>query len=142
MLLGFKKRFKEPILFYSKVFTIRKRRKKQPKIGETIHMYTALRTKHCELISNKEKLKSIQNVRITIDKHPIEFRTGTGVGYNIRVIVDGRSLFGQELEEFYTFDGFKNYQDWAEYWLTDEKGKKKSRTGALMQLFHWTDLKY
>lgn len=139
MLLGFKKRFKEPIQLGTKVFTLRKRRKVRPKIGETIHMYSALRTKHTELISNKEKLISIQNVRIAIQKREFidnldEFRIG--------IYVDRRKLSRDEIEQFAQFDGFNSVSEWAEYWLTDEKGKLKERTGALMEMYHWTDLKY
>jgi hypothetical protein len=138
MLLGFKKRFADPIKIGTKVFTIRKRRKVRPKVGETIHMYSGLRTKHTELISNKEKLQSIQTVRILIkrwqepDNGPWE--------YEISVFVDRKYV--KDIQSFARFDGFKNMFEWADYWLTDEKGKKKNRTGALMEIYHWTDLKY
>ena len=36
MLLGFKPRFKEPIQIGTKVFTLRGKRKNEPKIGETL----------------------------------------------------------------------------------------------------------
>jgi hypothetical protein len=139
MLLGFKKRFKDPILIGTKVFTMRKRRKVRPKIGETIHMYTALRTKYAELITNKEKLMSIQNVRVMIKA---KWLAKDLVNYSVRIVVDHRILSKEEILQFVCFDGFKDAQDFCQYWLTDEKGKRKDRVGALMEMYHWTDLKY
>lgn len=135
MLIGFKKRFKEPILIGTKVFTLRRQPKRIPKVGETLYMYTALRTKFTELITNKEKLMSMQKVRITIKRKNL-------VSYDIGIWVDRRKLTEPEVNQFVCFDGFVNRIDFAEFWLTDEKGKPKNRTGALMVMFHWTDLKY
>lgn len=134
MLLGFKKRFKEPILIGTKVHTIRKRRKIQPNIGETIHMYSGLRTKYSEFICNNEKLLGKQNIRIIIYKNDNDTI--------VKIWVDRSELNMKQKEQLALFDGFTSLMDFADYWLTDEKGKKKNRTGALMQLFHWTDLKY
>ena len=138
MLLSFKKRFIAPIQLGIKVFTLRKRRKIRPKIGETIHMYSGLRTKNTQFISNKDSLRSIQNVRLTISSVCIHERTF----FKIKIFVDRRKLSRDEICEFVKFDGFTDISDFCNYWLTDEKGKKKSRTGALMELYHWTDLKY
>jgi len=140
MLLGFKKQFIEPIQIGTKVFTLRKRRKVRPKIGETIHMYSGLRTKNTTFIGNKEKLVSIQNVRILIkvDHHDPYGDTH----YIVRIFVDRRRLRFGEIIDFIRFDGFKDVAEFIKYWLTDEKGKRKTRTGALMELYHWTDLKY
>lgn len=135
MLLGFKKRFRDPILIGTKVFTMRTRRKKMPKIGEQLHMYTGLRTKHTEVITKKEKLFAMQNVRLTI-------KLQYNVLFDIRIWVDRRELSQQEIDQFVVFDGFRDRRDFAEYWLTDEKGKPKKRTGAMLVMFHWTDLKY
>lgn len=147
MLLGYKKRFVEPILIGTKVFTLRARRKVQPKIGEKIHMYTGLRSANCELITNKEKLIGIQNARVlvwVVGSHKNDFKSSNGnyyVGdhFFIRIIIDGRELSVKEIGEFVEFDGFIDTSDFARYWL---QGKLKKRTGATMQLFHWTDLKY
>jgi hypothetical protein len=135
MLLGFKKRFVDPILIGTKVFSLRKRRKVRPKIGEAMHMYTALRTKYCQLITNKEKLMSIQDARVTI-------RRKNTAGYDIRIWIDRRRLSELEISQFVIYDGFTDRKDFAEYWLTDERGKKKNRTGALLEQYHWTDLTY
>jgi hypothetical protein len=134
MLLGFKKQFEKPIQIGTKVFTLRKRRKVRPKIGEQLHMYTGLRTKRCELISNKDKLISIQNVRLMITN--INPTTGAR-GTFVEIFVDRRRLTVPEVEQFVKYDGFRSVREWADYWL-----EGKDRTGALMELYHWTDLKY
>lgn len=130
MLLGFYKQFVQPIEIGTKVFTIRKRRKIRPKIGETLYMYTGGYNATRTLISNKEKLLGIQNVRILIKI------TNKEILY-IRIYVDRRLLTDEEINEFAKFDGFESATDWANHWLG-----KKQRIGALMEILHWTDLKY
>jgi hypothetical protein len=139
MLLGFKEQFVEPIQIGTKVFTLRKRRKNKPKIGETLHMYTGPYNSNRRLISNKEKLVSMQNVRIIV--YAIN-RGQEAERLYCDVYIDRRKLQPEELQMFCRYDGFASVNAFCNYWLTDEKGKKKKRTGALMQLLHWTDLKY
>lgn len=135
MLLGFKPRFVEPIQIGTKVFTLRVRRKKMPKVGETLFMYTGLRTSKCAKISDKEKLISIQTVKVTIiqEKHLT----------SIIIVVDGRLLSVKEVSEFVKFDGFRDRMDFAEYWIKSQgvKGNIK-RAGGTFDMFHWTDLRY
>lgn len=135
MILGFKKQFVHPIQSGTKIFTMRKRRKVRPKLGETLHMYTGLRTKKCELITNKKCLVSIQNARVLIEE--------TVTGYTVRVYVDGRHLSEMELRHFAMNDGFQSVEQFCRYWL-QIPGKKtlKKRTAALMEMYHWTSFKY
>lgn len=142
MLLGFKKRFIQPIKIGTKVHTMRNKRKIKPKIGETLHMYTALRTKHCELITNKEKLISKQKVRVHIQRNKVVTEgKNNGFAYITKVLIDGRKIEGAELEQFVKFDGFENITDFASFWFLEEK-KTKLVVGGIMDLFHWTDLRY
>jgi hypothetical protein len=129
MLLGFKKQFIEPLIMGSKILTLRKRRKIQPKVGERLYMYYGLRTNHTTLITNQETLRGIQSCRLTIEKLRNSFK--------ISIWVDRRKLTQAEIEDFVIYDGFTSVTEWATYWLDG-----KMRTGALMQMFHWTDLKY
>lgn len=135
MLLGFKKRFKKPILDGTKKFTIRERRKIEPKIGETLYMYTGLRTKACEKITDRFQIKCIQDVSILI--------IDTLSHLSLDISVDGRILEQGELEYFAKCDGFSNVKDFCEYWLQGVKGKGTKvleKHGLVM--YHWTDLKY
>lgn len=139
MLLGFKPRFVEPILIGTKVFTMRNKRKVEPKIGETLYMYTGLRTSHTKKITDKEKLMSIQTAHVSIEVNPSKF--------SLVVKVDGRTLTEDEITDFVVYDGFEDREDFIKYWCASSTGKKftykkcYSIAGEL-SLFHWTDLKY
>lgn len=140
MLLSFKKRFKDPILNLTKVFTMRNKRKVPPKLGETLYMYSGLRTNNCELISNKEKLISIQQVYINI------FRKSNGE-IVIAIYINGsRYLTNEEIAQFVKYDGFIDETDFAEYWINSTYKTKKApiecTVGGKLDLFHWTDLRY
>jgi hypothetical protein len=139
MLLGFKERFAEPILLGTKVFTLRNKRKNQPKIGETLYMYYGLRSSQCRKITDKEKLMGIQEVDITISRSAEKEVT-------IHISVDGRSLTHEEIDQFVQFDGFVDRADFADYWITSSHKPKKApiscTVGGVLDQYHWTDLKY
>ncbi len=142
MLLGFKKRFVGNIQLGSKIFTLRKETKRLPKIGETLHMYTGLRTANCELISNKEKLISIQKVIISINLYAFDL---TSEGWFLGIMVDGRGLEYDEIEDFVRYDGFYTRQDFIDYWVKSSAPKYKSGPISIevpMKLYHWTDLRF
>ena len=155
MLLGFKKQFAPKILDGSKKFTIRNPRKREPKIGEQLHMYTGLRTKHTQKITSEHTLKGIQLVDILIQKQV--FSEGTFKGkWSLGISVDKRDLDSSELEYFVRCDGFKDMVNFIEYWIKasgDKKeyfqsGKRKPQltiwTVDLKDLvmYHWTDLRF
>mgnify|MGYP003669232294 CR=1 FL=1 len=140
MLLGFKKQFAPKILDGSKKFTIRNPRKREPKIGATLHMYTGLRTKNTEVISKEHTLKGIQLVDIYIN---IDAKTE---GY-MDIKVDGRLLHFNEHPEFVKADGFEKTTDFATYWMKSIGFKNRetdtwevSVTDLIM--YHWTDLRF
>ena len=148
MLLGFKKRFVEPIQIGTKVFTMRNKRKTDPIIGETLYMYTGLRTSNCSLISNKEKLVSIQKVEVALRVHVSEKRKITYAD-DFEIKVDGRFLELAELPQFVGFDGFESTDDFVSYWMQGLKVKKHFEftpghywNHNELDLFHWTDLRY
>ena len=123
MLLGFKKQFAPKILDGSKKFTIRNPRKREPKIGEQLHMYTGLRTKHTAKISSEHSLKGIRLVNIFLEKrvyHQDEKKSKFSIG----IQVDGSSLSLSQTENFVTCDGFDSTEEFMEYWIK-EKGEKK-----------------
>lgn len=136
MLLGFKKRFVEPIQIGTKVFTMRGKRKVEPKVGETLFMYSGLRTRECVKIGDKERLISKQQAKLYMQK--------TKYQNNIWINIDGRRLTEAEIDEFVRFDGFKDRGDFIDYWMKSSgvKNSPVMRCGGVMQLFHWTDLRY
>ncbi len=140
MLLGFKKQFAPKILDGSKKFTIRNPRKVEPKIGETLHMYTGLRTKHTEKITSEHKLTGIQLVDIYIKMR----RNGGG---HMDIKVGGRLLTLEESLPFVVADGFDTQFDFAKYWIweqgemaEDAMSWEVSATDLIM--YHWTDLRF
>lgn len=139
MLLGFKERFVEPTLLGTKVFTLRNKRKNQPKIGETLFMYTGLRTNKCRKISDKEKLISTQEVLIYISR-------GLDMSFSISITVDNRMLSWDEVESFVRYDGFVDREDFANYWISSsyapKKAPKECTVGGNLTMYHWTDLRY
>ena len=117
MLLGFKKRFAKPILEGTKKFTIRDRRKVEPKIGERLYMYTGLRTKDCQKIGDDKVLVGVHLVDIQVQVN-LDF------GYMIKIRVSGVLLTPPAKDKFYRQDGFLYKSDFAEYWLQDVKTQK------------------
>jgi hypothetical protein len=139
MLLGFKSRFAHPILMETKRFTMRGPRKVQPKIGETLHMYTGLRTKWCTKITDRYRLKGRQKAKVIIYAAPNHL--------NVGITVDGRRLSTEETVLFVKRDGFTCVRDFAEYWIEDSTGKKFSNKKtyniqATRTIYHWTDLRF
>lgn len=158
MLLGFKKQFAPKILDGSKQFTIRNPRKREPKIGEQLHMYTGLRTKHTEKITSEHKLTGIQLVDILIRREttvgglPVRVKNA----YYVKIKVDGRELSDLEQRRFFVSDGFKSIYEFADYWI-DQLGEKQEyfqggRKEPIMTayrvnitdliMYHWTDLRF
>lgn len=160
MLLGFKKRFVEPILIGTKVHTMRRRRKTPPKIGETLHMYTGLRTGNCEKITSREILIGKQKVWISmvfkLEARSVEI-------FSLKICIDGKRIalvtrYGEDvnienpgaLDRFVKFDGFNDYMDFCTFWIEGYRKdiRQKGAYGQLcktvesMDLYHWTDLKY
>ncbi len=136
MLLGYYKRFAEPILLGTKVHTLRKPRKKPAKIGEQLHMYTGLRTSKCEVITKKEKLISIQRAWIRIDYYsPIK-------QFRLVICVDGRKLNDDEIEKFVRYDGFIDTKDFVAFWVRNNRHFGYVKLVSSLVLHHWTDLRY
>lgn len=139
MLLGFKKRFAEPILDGTKTHTFRAKRKNPPKIGETLYMYYGLKTKDATLISNKEKLISIQEARLIFIYKEDRL--------DVFAQIDGRKLSLIEILSLARHDGFNSISDWATYWIESSTGKRFNKKKEYdirgeLDLLHWTTLRY
>lgn len=140
MILGFQKQFAHKILEGSKKFTIRTERKITPKVGETIHMYSGLRTKHTEFISKEHKYTSCQKVKIEIELLGAgSFRLDLAVSDN--GITSFRRLSDAERSRFVKHDGFISQRAFIDYWR-DEFSKPTIHMIAIRTIYHWTDLRY
>ncbi len=99
---SFKRRFVEPIRSGSKRQTIRSERKRHARIGETLQLYTAMRTKQCALIGTAK----------CIGVEPITF----DFDWN-KIAAGARNLTKpHELEAFAKSDGFENWNALREFW--------------------------
>lgn len=129
MLLGFKREFAVPIKKGTKVFTLRFPRKRKAKIGETLYMYSELRTNRTRLISKKFTLKSVQRVRLTI------FKNESGV-IDFALIADFKNI-NSKIRKFALLDGFQTLDEFFNYWLDG-----KDHVSHRLDLYHWTDLRF
>lgn len=108
-LLGFNERFASHILEGSKCQTIRAVRKYPIVPGETLYLYTGLRTKHSQKIG-EVKCESIEDISIHFDPDGIFFGE-----VNLRNFQ--ASLTHDELNLFAKSDGFKNWMDMKDFWI-------------------------
>ena len=133
MLLGFKKQFAGPILDGTKIFTIREKRKVEPKIGETLHMYSGLRTKYCEKITSEHKLTGVSSIKMVVSDG------------KIAILINNKGLNRFEQKVFTTCDGFTNRQSFIDFWLKDVKPNKFGTRMIVKEdlvIYHWTDFRF
>lgn len=115
MILGFKLRFERPIADGTKVHTIREDKHNRWSIGRPIHFAVGVRTKAYRQIG-KGVCTSVQAIKI--DKP--------------HVSIDSRPLTLDEVNELAIRDGFKDVDEFFEWFSQSFEGK----------LIHWTDFKY
>lgn len=122
MIIGFKERFKQPILDKTKKHTIREDSHNRWKQGIKLHMATGVRTKMYNQFS-EDTCKSVQKIEIE--------RTSDYLHETI-VKIDDRKLTEKEVQQLAWNDGFANLVD---FWLWFSKGFKG-------KIIHWTELRY
>lgn len=119
-LYNFKERFAPRILDGSKTHTIRPVRAIPDKPGNTLHLYTGLRTKSACL------LMRVPCVKI----EEIEIKDGAFFDENhASIIIDGVKLDRDEREAFARRDGFENMEDMIAFW--------RGRLPFRGQIVHW-----
>jgi len=119
-LYNFKKRFVPFVLNGSKTHTIRALRAHPDKPGNTLHLYTGLRTKNVRLLMRVPCVK-VEEIMIT-------FVLGKPM-----VAIEGVELSASELDAFAKRDGFpKGWQEMQEFW--GEAGRAFPWVG---QVIHW-----
>jgi hypothetical protein len=107
--LNFKKQFVPKILDGTKTFTIRGKRKNPIKPGDTLKLYTGMRTSQCELIGTAI-CAEVTPVKITIEK-PYLFTSLEGKPAKwIPFAVNQPAI-----KSFYGADGFESYQQQADF---------------------------
>jgi hypothetical protein len=115
MVYNFKERFARLIESGDKLTTIRAPRKdgKLPKPGETLKLFTGMRTKACRKLGERTCL-SVKPITIT----HILFASPGGVSPGICVFVDGKMLEGAQLQSLGIRDGFEDCSELIQFFLT------------------------
>lgn len=109
-LYGFKQQFIPKIESGEKTHTIRGKRKHLDKPGNTMFLYYALRTKQCRLIAKRTCTK-VQEIEIFL-RDPKNRMSET-------VVIDGIELSADEREHLAVRDGFSNWNEMLDFWLTN-----------------------
>jgi hypothetical protein len=100
---SFKGRFAEPIRTRAKFQTIRADRKRHARPGETLQLYTGMRTRSCKLIASATCV-NVAPIRLTFGaRHSVE--------------LFGRTTISRaELDHFAVMDGFADWHDMRLFW--------------------------
>lgn len=123
---SFKRQFVAPIRALNKAQTIRADRKRHARIGETLQLYSGMRTKSCMLIGTA-KCSGVFPVRIDFQKYIVDVN-----GCTIA------SLFLlNSLNKFAVDDGFNDWFELCAFWAK-EHGAIAAWSGVLIR---WTDFK-
>lgn len=121
-LYNFQKRFVPFILSGEKKHTIRARRANPDKPGNTLHLYTGLRTKKAKLLKRVECTR-VESIRI-------DRAGGFWPQYTVRI--DGTMLDRDECEQLARRDGFSTFREMMIFWQTPE-----NRLPFEGQIIHW-----
>lgn len=117
-LYNFQSRFVPKILCGEKTHTIRAKRVNPDKPGNTLHLYTGLRTKKAKLLM---RVLCIRVEGIKIDCTP--------GGEPTNIAIEGIWLSKSEREAFARRDGFENFADMMAFW--------KDRLPFRGDVVHW-----
>jgi hypothetical protein len=97
--LSFKGQFAGPIVAGTKRQTVRMQRKRPPRVGEMLQLYTAMRTKHCRKIVPDVPCTEVFMALIKVDaNHPERIASIAFHGDDL--------LLDHEIERFAVADGF------------------------------------
>ena len=119
--LSFKKQFATMVESGKKHQTIRKTRKRPIKVGDTLYLYTGMRTKSCRKLG-EAVCKSAENIEIF----------NTDLFYFPNVIVGCIRLSVEETSKIIRDDGFEFEKDFYDFFM-DESGRLRFKG----QLIKW-----
>lgn len=109
---SYKPRFVGRIKDGSKPQTCRGDRKRHARPGETMQLYTGMRTRQCRLIGTAT-CKSVEPIRFDFEAQTIQI----GAEPPIEDLPD--------LNAFAVLDGFEDYRDLCEFWRANHKGVER-----------------
>lgn len=123
-LYNFQQRFVKPILRGEKTHTIRAIRKYPAKPGDTLYLYTGLRTKYARKLLETKCVK-VECIEIAETKGPVRLRF-------YHVAIDGIGLGADECEQLARRDGFSSFHEMMKFWTTP-----KNRLPFSGHVIHW-----
>jgi hypothetical protein len=129
-LYNFQPRFVPLILRGEKTHTIRAVRVHPDKPGDTLHLYTGLRTKKAKLLMRVPcvKIEEIEIRHVPYDGTNVLAR-GCKVPY---IWIDGEKLSWDETQAFARRDGFRDFAEMLAFWM-----EPKNRLPFKGHVIHW-----
>lgn len=121
---SFKQKFVGPIRAGTKAQTIRADRRRHARQGETLQLYTGMRTNHCRLIGTATCV-SVEPICFDFDAQEVTIGGGAPIG-------DLPSL-----DAFAIQDGFEDFRSLVEFWRENHDGVEQWE-GVLIR---WKDFK-
>ncbi len=128
MVLGFDKRFIDPIRTGMKIHTLREDRLLRWKAGMTIHMATGIRTKNYKCF-NETLCRGTQKMQMLLDAMP-------------EIYVDGRKLKHSEIELLAKNDGFYELADFVAWFSKNKYLREAGDKMIELRIIHWSDFRY
>lgn len=121
---SFQKQFAEPILSGQKLQTIRAPRKRHARPGETLQLFTGMRTRHCKKIAEKKCVAVLPvvimfdlfNGRVFVHKD-YPFKTEDNLWrMDCQIIEENHYYLQANKEDFARRDGFESWDHMAAFW--------------------------
>jgi hypothetical protein len=124
-LYNFQARFVTPVLLRTKNHTIRAKRKYPDKPGDTLHLYTGLRTKKAILLMRARCVK--------VEEILLDFLLEGWPGKPKYIVkIDGIELSWDEREQLARADGFSDFHEMMNFWR-----EPKNRLPFRGDIIHW-----
>ena len=139
---SFKKRFAGSVRNGRKRQTIRKPRKYPTKPGDTLYLYTALRTKWAKKL-REVTCKSVHRIYIFFNKPYIHISPCWNPNPDGKIVLVKGAIISDmyKLNEFARADGFKNWEDMKAFWIA-EYGVKKGNRKVILRKFEGELIKW
>lgn len=109
---SFKARFIAPIQDRTKRQTIRNTRKRHARVGETLQLYSGMRTKFCKLIGTA-KCIGVSDIRLDFDERRVEHASGHALTTEA------------ETDAFAQTDGFADWRAMEAFWAKEHPGVRQ-----------------
>lgn len=101
---NFKEQFADDVASGKKRQTIRRSRKRPTRPGDTLQLYTGMRTRKARKLRDDETCTAVEPITVDSDSFG-----------RLRVAIDGREIRGAQLDQLVEADGFARSMDMREF---------------------------